>query len=87
MAAGDVGMTDDLLAGARPWGFEVSRISVPVLILHGGSDRMVPSAHGEWLAANCPGAELRVSPDDGHITVLDHAPAALAWLRDQIAVT
>jgi|SRR6266481_1883940 len=32
------------------------------------------------LAAQSPGAALRVTADDGHITVLDHVPAALAWL-------
>jgi pimeloyl-ACP methyl ester carboxylesterase len=84
MQAGPAAMIDDLLAAARPWGFPVSGISVPVLILHGASDRMVPSAHGEWLAAHCPGAKLRVSADDGHITVLDHAAAALQWLSDRM---
>ena len=82
---GPAGMIDDLLAAARPWGFALSSIRVPVLILHGGSDRMVPSTHGEWLAAHCPGAELRLPPDDGHITVLDHAPAALEWLSARIS--
>ncbi|MGH3393628.1 MAG: alpha/beta fold hydrolase [Streptosporangiaceae bacterium] len=57
--------------------------AAPVLILHGDQDRMVPSAHGKWLAAHCPAAELRLAPDAGHITVLDSAPAALEWLRDQ----
>jgi pimeloyl-ACP methyl ester carboxylesterase len=83
MVAGDEGMVEDLLAGARPWGFAPADITVPVLILHGDKDRMVPSAHGEWLAAHCPTAELRLAPDAGHITVLDSAPAALEWVRDQ----
>jgi pimeloyl-ACP methyl ester carboxylesterase len=82
---GPAGMIDDLLAAARPWGFALAGISVPVLIMHGGQDRMVPSAHGEWLAAHCPGSELRLSPNDGHITILDHVPAALEWLSDRIA--
>jgi pimeloyl-ACP methyl ester carboxylesterase len=85
MAKDDEGMVDDLLAGAQPWGFAPADITVPVLILHGDQDRMVPSAHGEWLAAHCPAAELRLAPDAGHITVLDSAPAALEWLRDQAA--
>lgn len=85
MAKDDEGMVDDLLAGAQPWGFAPADITVPVLILHGDQGRMVPSAHGEWLAAHCPAAELRLAPDAGHITVLDSAPAALEWLRDQAA--
>ena len=81
---GDDGMVEDLLAGAQGWGFAPADITVPVLIVHGDKDRMVPSAHGEWLAAHCPTAELRLAPDAGHITVLDSAPAALLWLRGQV---
>ena len=84
MEQGDEGMVDDLLAGARAWGFAPAGVTVPVLVLHGAQDRMVPSAHGEWLAAHCPTAELRLARGDGHITVLDSAPAALEWLRDQM---
>ena len=58
---------------------------MPVLILHGAADRMVPPAPGEWLATHCPGAALRLVPDAGHITVLDSAPAALEWVRAQVA--
>jgi pimeloyl-ACP methyl ester carboxylesterase len=79
-------MVEDLLAGAQAWGFAPADITVPVLVLHGAEDRMVPSTHGEWLAAHCPAAELRLAPDAGHITVLDSAPAALAWLRDRVAM-
>jgi pimeloyl-ACP methyl ester carboxylesterase len=86
MAKGDEGMVEDLLAGAQAWGFAPADITVPVLVLHGAADRMVPSTHGEWLAAHCPAAELRLAPDAGHITVLDSAPAALAWLRDRVAM-
>jgi pimeloyl-ACP methyl ester carboxylesterase len=82
--AGPAAMIDDLLAAARPWAFDVADMPVPALILHGGVDRMVPSAHGRWLAARCPGADFRLTPDDGHISVLDHVPAALAWLADRM---
>ncbi len=85
MEEGDEGMVEDLLAGAQGWGFAPADITVPVLIVHGDKDRMVPSAHGEWLAAHCPAAELRLAPGAGHITVLDSAPAALAWLRDRVS--
>jgi pimeloyl-ACP methyl ester carboxylesterase len=71
---------DDDLAGVTPWGFEPADITVPVLIAHGGLDRMVPSAHARWLARRIPSAELWLRPDDGHITVLRCAEAALEWL-------
>ncbi len=85
MEKGDEGMIEDLLAGAQAWGFAPADITAPVLILHGDKDRMVPGAHGEWLAAHCPTAELRLAPGAGHITVLDSAPAALKWLHDRVA--
>jgi len=81
---GPEGMIDDELANAGPWGFDPAEITVPVLILHGGRDRMVPSSHGEWLARRCPSAELWLRPDDGHITVLNAGPDALGWLREQV---
>jgi pimeloyl-ACP methyl ester carboxylesterase len=85
MAQGDAGMIDDLLAGAKPWGFALADLSVPVLVMHGEADRMVPCSHGQWLGAHCAGAEFRLVTDAGHITVLDQAPAALGWLRERLA--
>jgi len=78
---GPDGFIDDELGDVRPWGFEPGRVTVPVLVFHGGQDRMVPSAHGAWLAARCPDAELWLRPDDGHVSVLGScAVAALDWL-------
>jgi pimeloyl-ACP methyl ester carboxylesterase len=84
MEQGNEGFAEDVLAGARPWGFRPAAIGVPVLIMHGADDKMVPHTHGQWLAAHCPAAESRIVPDAGHITVLDSAPQALAWLAAHI---
>jgi len=80
---GHEGYVEDILAGVQPWGFAPADITVPVLVMHGGDDRMVPAAHAEWLASQCPASELRIIPEAGHITVLDSAPEALAWLAGQ----
>jgi pimeloyl-ACP methyl ester carboxylesterase len=82
--AGPGGLIDDDLAYVRPWGFDPARISAPVLFVHGGRDRVVPSTHSAWLAAHCPTAELRSSAEDGHISILDQAEPALEWLRAAI---
>ena len=74
-------LIDDDLAYVAPWGFEPAEVRAPVLLLHGGLDRIVPSPHSEWLARRCPAAELRLSAHDGHISILSSAPAALEWLR------
>jgi hypothetical protein len=34
-------------------------------------------------ARRCPAAELRLFPDDGHISVLNSAEVAVDWLRDR----
>jgi pimeloyl-ACP methyl ester carboxylesterase len=80
MEQGSEGLLEDSLASVAPWGFQPAAICVPVLIIHGAKDKMVPCAHGEWLAARCPPAELRIVADAGHITVLDTAPQALTWI-------
>jgi pimeloyl-ACP methyl ester carboxylesterase len=80
VAAGPAPLVDDDLAFVAPWGFDVASVAAPVLALHGGADRVVPSSHGAWLAARCRRGELRLRPADGHISVLAGAPDALAWL-------
>ncbi len=79
--AGPAALIDDDLAYVTPWGFDPADVAAPVLLVHGRRDRVVPSSHAEWLARRCPGAELRLLPDDGHISVATAAPAALEWLR------
>jgi pimeloyl-ACP methyl ester carboxylesterase len=80
-AAGADGLIDDDLAYVAPWGFEVSAITQPVLLAHGGLDRVVPRSHSEWLLRQCPDAELWLRPHDGHVSILDVAPVAMDWLR------
>ena len=81
LAAGPGGLIDDDLAIVAPWGFDPSRATIPALLLHGGRDRVVPSSHSEWLARTWPRSELRLSPGDGHISILGSASAALEWLE------
>ena len=76
------GLIDDL-AYVAPWRADPAQVVAPILLLHGGRDRVVPSSHSEWLARRCPAAELRLCPDDGHISVLgSSAVAAMGWLRE-----
>jgi pimeloyl-ACP methyl ester carboxylesterase len=84
MEQGNEGYFEDILAAVRPWGFQPAAIGVPVLIMHGAKDKMVPLAHGQWLARRIPAAEARAVPDAGHITVLDSAPEALTWLAARV---
>jgi pimeloyl-ACP methyl ester carboxylesterase len=44
MEEGRGGLIDDDLAYVAPWGAEPERLTAPTLLLHGGRDRVVPSA-------------------------------------------
>jgi predicted esterase len=55
-----------------------------MLVLHGGQDRIVPSAHGQWLARRCRTAQLWPRPEDGHMSVLNSAEDALSWLTGSV---
>jgi pimeloyl-ACP methyl ester carboxylesterase len=81
LANGPGPLIEDELVNVAPWGFALEDVHVPVLVLHGGADGVVPASHGEWVASHLPEAELWLRPDDGHISVLAAAPAALEWLH------
>lgn len=70
MLCGIDGWRDDDLAFTRPWGFDLADISVPVAIWQGGLDKMVPFAHGKWLAEHVPGSRVHLYDDEGHLSVI-----------------
>ena len=71
LAPGVDGWLDDDFAFLHPWGFDLSAIGRPVLVLHGDDDRFVPVAHGRWLAARIPGVDARIDSGDGHLTLFE----------------
>jgi pimeloyl-ACP methyl ester carboxylesterase len=66
------GWRDDDLAFTRDWGVSLDALghATPVAIWQGDQDRMVPGAHGAWLAANIPLARARMRPGEGHLTLM-----------------
>jgi pimeloyl-ACP methyl ester carboxylesterase len=80
--SGPEGWRDDDLAFATDWGFAVSDISVPVAVWQGRHDRMVPFAHGEWLAAEIRTAEAHLFEDEGHVSLIAQIDRILADLAE-----
>ena len=73
------GWIDDDIAFTKPWGFDVESIRVPVYVTYGRADNLVPAAHGDWLAAHIPGAEVHVS-ESGHMGDDSEVETQMAWL-------
>jgi pimeloyl-ACP methyl ester carboxylesterase len=78
------GWFDDDMAFVHPWGFALDAIRVPVHIWQGRHDRMVPYAHGEWLARHVPTAVPHLFEDHGHLTL---AVDSIGWILDELAAS
>jgi len=83
MARSSLGMVDDSLSQVRPWGFDPTRIRVPVQVWHGGEDRFVPFSHGKWVASHVPTAEAHLLPKEGHISLARYIPKVQSWILSQ----
>ena len=58
----------------------VRGIRVPVLVLHGSDDRVVPVERGRELAAAIPGARLEVLAGSGHLFFIERSMEAAALI-------
>jgi pimeloyl-ACP methyl ester carboxylesterase len=74
-------MADPGLPGRLP------AVRVPVLVVWGEADRMIPVEHGRAYAAAIPGARLLTLAQAGHLPQLETPDQLLAAVRDFMAGT
>lgn len=71
---------------ARPDASDVlARMRCPVLLVCGRQDAWSPLARHERMQAMCPGAELVVVEDSGHMSTMERPQAVTGALRDWMA--
>ncbi len=74
----EVAAADSLAMAARPDSRELlARAGVPILVIHGAEDALVPVEQARAMAENIPGSLFRVIPGAGHLPPLE-APEAWA---------
>lgn len=79
------GSWDDCVAQLSPWGFDLSDIGMPVLLMHGEQDRAVPISHGHWLGDHIPGVESRFFENEAHGLLREHhIDEVHAWLAERL---
>ena len=67
------GVALDLKLEARPWGFALQDISMPVHVWHGEQDKLVPVEQGRIQAKTIPNAIARFFPNEGHTLGVNQA--------------
>jgi pimeloyl-ACP methyl ester carboxylesterase len=80
---GIAGYAQDVYLEGRGWPFDPRRIRVPIEVVHGDQDVLVPLAHSRHTAELIPGARLRVLPGHGHLTTLAELPALAAEVLER----
>lgn len=76
------GYAQDVFLEGRGWPFDPRRIAVPIDVVHGERDTLVPIGHSRHTAELVRGSTFRLLPGHGHLTILSELPAiASALLR------
>ena len=75
--------TENDIAITRTTNYPLEEIAVPVLIVHGTADRMVPYVpHARTLATRIPGAELLTIEGGEHVAIFSHREMVQARVTD-----
>jgi pimeloyl-ACP methyl ester carboxylesterase len=61
------GFARELWIVARPWGFRLEDIRVPVFVWHGDADNSTPIAMARYVASKIPSCRATYLPGEGHL--------------------
>jgi pimeloyl-ACP methyl ester carboxylesterase len=62
-------LTHDGLIYCTGWGFDLSKIAVPIHFWHGDADANIPLQLAQKTAEAVPGAKFTIMPNDGHFSL------------------
>jgi pimeloyl-ACP methyl ester carboxylesterase len=77
---GVAGYAQDAVIQGRPWPFDPRDVSVPIHVMHGELDTLLPLSHSRHTSELIPRSVLRVLPGHGHFTILGELPAITSAL-------
>jgi non-heme chloroperoxidase len=80
--AGTVIFVDQTLQDYRS---QISRFTIPHLLIWGADEKVIKQASGEWLAKNLPDAEYQVFDNSGHCPMWEEADRFNATLGDWVS--
>jgi pimeloyl-ACP methyl ester carboxylesterase len=72
---GVLGFAQDMFIQGQPWPFDLATVDVPVLVVHGEEDAIVPVSHSRDIVNQLPRGELRVLSGHGHASTLPEFPS------------
>ncbi len=69
--AGVRGFVHEVALAARPWGFRLEDITLPVRLWHGEEDRSTPIGMARYMASTLPNCHATFLPGEGHLFLFD----------------
>jgi 4,5:9,10-diseco-3-hydroxy-5,9,17-trioxoandrosta-1(10),2-diene-4-oate hydrolase len=79
------GVRDDFMAQSADYRRALSTLDLPVLLVHGRQDPVVPPTHCADVCDGLPRAAVRWLDACGHFPQIERAPMVNAWLADFLA--
>jgi 2-hydroxymuconate-semialdehyde hydrolase len=76
---------EDFLRGGAEYRRALAALDLPVLMIHGRQDPVVPAAHCSEVAAGLPRAQVRWLDGCGHFPQIEQAPTVGEWLGEFLA--